>query len=118
MALGWLKNIYIFIYFRLYWVFIAAHCFSSCPSSREGPLSSCGVWASLVVVASLVAEHGLLGTQASAVVAWNMGSVALRNVESSWTRGWTHVPCTGRQILNHWTTMEVLVWLFIKVIYF
>ena len=26
---------------------------------------------------------------------------------SSWTRGSTHVPCTGRQILHHWTTREV-----------
>ena len=23
------------------------------------------------------------------------------------TRDWTHVPCTGRWILNHWTTREV-----------
>ena len=27
-------------------------------------------------------------------------------MESSWTRNWTHVPCIGRQILNHWTTRE------------
>ena len=26
---------------------------------------------------------------------------------SSWIRGQTHVPCFGRQILNHWTTREV-----------
>ena len=25
-------------------------------------------------------------------------------MESSQTRNWTHVPCIGRQILNHWTT--------------
>ena len=25
---------------------------------------------------------------------------------SSWTRDRTHVPCTGRQILNHWTTRK------------
>ena len=25
----------------------------------------------------------------------------------SWTRDWAHVPCIGRQILNHWTTREV-----------
>ena len=34
--------------------------------------------------------------------------VALQHVESSWTRDRTHVLCTGRQILNHWTTREVL----------
>ena len=27
---------------------------------------------------------------------------------SSLTRDWTHVPCTGRWILSHWTTREVL----------
>ena len=32
-----------------------------------------------------------------------MGLVAPGNVESSWT----HVPCIGRQILNHSTTREV-----------
>ena len=29
-------------------------------------------------------------------------------VESSWSSDWTHVSCIGRQILNHWTTREVL----------
>ena len=28
---------------------------------------------------------------------------------SSLTRDQTHVPCIGRQILNHWTTREVPV---------
>ena len=32
--------------------------------------------------------------------------VACRNL-SSLTRGWTHIPCIGRWILNHWTTREV-----------
>ena len=27
---------------------------------------------------------------------------------SSWIREQTYVPCIGRQILNHWTTREVL----------
>jgi len=38
---------------------------------------------------------------------WCMGSVALRHMKSSQTRDQTRVPCTGRQILNHWTTREV-----------
>ena len=38
---------------------------------------------------------------------WHMGSVALQHVGSSQTRNQTHVPCTGRQILNHWTTRKV-----------
>ena len=36
------------------------------------------------------------------------GLIAPWLVESSWTRDWTHVPCIGRQILNHWTTREAL----------
>ena len=38
---------------------------------------------------------------------WCMGLVAPRHVESSWTRGQTHVSCISRWILNHWTTREV-----------
>ena len=34
-------------------------------------------------------------------------------MESSSTRDWTHVPCTGRQILIHCTTREILRWLFV-----
>ena len=34
--------------------------------------------------------------------------VAPLHVGSSWTRVQTHVPFIGRQILNHWTTWEVL----------
>ena len=34
--------------------------------------------------------------------------VAQQHVESSRTRDRTHVPCTGSQILNHWTTRESL----------
>ena len=29
-------------------------------------------------------------------------------MESPWTRDQTHVSCFGREILNHWTTREVL----------
>ena len=36
-----------------------------------------------------------------------MGLAALQLVESSWTRDWNCVPCTGQQILNHWSTREV-----------
>ena len=37
---------------------------------------------------------------------WLTGLVAPRYVGSSQTRARTHVPCTGRQILNHRTTRE------------
>ena len=32
---------------------------------------------------------------------------------SSPTRDWTHVPCIGSQVLNHWTTREVPTYLFL-----
>ena len=32
---------------------------------------------------------------------------APQHVKSPWTRAWTCIPCTGRQILNHWTTSKV-----------
>ena len=35
--------------------------------------------------------------------------VAPRHVGSSWTRGQTRVPCTGRRILIHCATREVLL---------
>ena len=36
-----------------------------------------------------------------------MGLVAPQHMGSSWTRDQTHVPCVGRQILNHCATREV-----------
>ena len=51
------KLIYSFIYFWLYWVFVAAcELFSSC---GEQGLLFVAVHGLLIVVASLVAEHGL-----------------------------------------------------------
>ena len=58
----------------------------------------------LIAVASLPAEHSL---QSTASALWLTGLAALRQVGSSQTRDRTHVPCTGGQILNHWTTREV-----------
>ena len=43
---------------------------------------------------------------------WCTGLVAQQHVGSSQTRDQTHVPYTGRQILNHWTTLEVWHFLF------
>ena len=40
---------------------------------------------------------------------WHRGLAALWHVWSSQTRDRTHVPCIDRQILNHWTTREVLI---------
>ena len=38
-----------------------------------------------------------------------MGLVALKHVESSWSRDWTCVPCIGRQILIHCTPGKSLL---------
>ena len=55
--------------------------------------------------ASVVAVHGLSSCGSHAVGAqtqqWLTSSVTLWLVGSSWTRGGTHVPCLGRQILYH-----------------
>ena len=53
----------------------------------------------LVVVASLLEEHGLQGTWAQYL--WLTGLVALQHVGVSWTRDGTHIPCTGSQIPHH-----------------
>ena len=67
------------------------------------------------MVASFV-EHGLQGTKASVVVAFRF--IAPQHVESSWTSNQTCAPCIGRQILNHWTTREVLFSFFYSSIVF
>ena len=54
----------------------------------------------LVVVASLVAEHGLWGVGSEAV-AHRLS--ALWHGESCPASDQTHLPCTGRWIINHWT---------------
>ena len=58
--------------------------------SRARGLSSCCSWAQ---------EHWLSSL-------WSMGLVAPWHVGSSQTRDQTCVPCTARQILNHWTIRE------------
>ena len=73
------------IYFWLWWAFIAAWAFSSCDA-----------WV-LTAVTSLVVERSLYSAGS---VLWSMGLVA------PWC--WTHGPCTGKQIPNHWSTREIL----------
>ena len=64
-------------------------------------------------MASLVAEHGLAGEQAEQL--WLMGLVALQHVEPSTTRDRTHVPCSGRWILNPRTIREVLTAFLLRI---
>ena len=108
-----------FIYFhlRLCWVFVAACGLSLVAVSRGHSLVV--VHGLLTEVASLTAEHrgqsvwlGSGGSQALGLTQARelrcTGLVALWHVESSRTRDQSCVPCTGRQILNHWTTREIL----------
>ena len=61
----------------------------------------CGL---LIVVASLIAEHGLQGKWVSVAAAhglrqfWHMDLLTLWHVGYYWTRDQTHVSCIGRQI--------------------
>ena len=74
---------------------------------------------------SFVGKRGLSGTRLHQL--WNVGSIVVvpglqstgsidvpTGLAAPWhegpsqTRDWTCVPCIGRQILNHWTTREVL----------
>ena len=86
-----------------------------CLAARE--LSLVLVCRPLIMVASLVAEHGLR-VRASAVAAHGLesrGSVAVAHRlvasqhvgGSSQTRDQTRVPCIDRWILNYWITREV-----------
>ena len=74
-----------FFFFLLCWVFIAAR-----------RLSLAVVWGLLALRST--------GSRIQAHYLRCSGFVAPWHVESSWTRDQTHVPCFGRQILNHWTT--------------
>ena len=79
------KTFYLF-YFWLHWVFVAARGCSLV--AGVGPLFAAVNGFSFRWL--LVEEHSL-GVQAQEL--WGMGLVALRNVESSWSRDQTHVPC-------------------------
>ena len=101
-----LHNIYYSIFKCLFLVALGLRCCTQ-------PFSSWGEWRPLFVavhglltaVASLVAEHKLLGVRASGV--WCTGLVATRLVGSSQTKDWTCASCTGRWILIHCTTREI-----------
>ena len=100
-------------YFWLSWVFLGAHGLSLV--AVIGGYSLVAMHRFLMVVASVFAEHGLsrdMGFGSCSIRArqlWCTGLIAPWHVEYSWTRDQTHVPCTGRKILTHCTTREVLI---------
>ena len=104
-----------FIHFWLWWVFVAARGLSLIAVSRGyswlGYMAFSLRWLLLLwstgsrcvgfsSCSSWTLERGL-----SSRGAWTL--IAPQHVESSQTRDWTHVPCIGRWILNHWATREV-----------
>ena len=96
------RDCFIF-YFWLCWVFVDAHGLFQVAAS--------GATVSWAVHWLLFAMVFLLQGMGSRVHGlqhlWHMDSAAPWYVESSQSRDWTHVPCTGRWILNHWTSREV-----------
>ena len=116
-------GLFLFVCFWLRWVFVVAHGFSLVVSSGGYSLLQCVGFSLrwLLLLWSLgsrctgfsgcstrAQQLWLMGSRAQAQQLWCTGLVAARRVGSSQTRGQTHVPCIGRQILNHCATSEVL----------
>ena len=106
--------IYYFLIFEKFYLFIFGCAGSSLRVSflwcvEWGLFSSCGVWDSYCRGFSCCGARAL-GTWIQYL--WSIGLVALQHGGYSRTRDRTHVPCTGRQTLNFWTTREVLMLLF------
>ena len=104
------KIIYLFIYFCLRWVFIAARGLSLVALSGGYSSLRCtsfSLWWLLLLRSTGSRHVGFSSCGMRAQKLWRTGLVAPRHVESSWSRDWTHVPCIGRWILNHCATREV-----------
>ena len=98
---------FIFVYFWLCWVFVAAWAFSSC--GEQGPRSL--QWADFSLQWLFLLWSTGCRLMASIVVVHGLSSST--PVGSSGTRNQTHVSCIGRWSLNHWTTREVLSMIFL-----
>ena len=80
-----------------HWVFAAGCGLSPMATSGGNPLDAvCG----LSRCRGRALEHTGPVTVAT-------GFTAPQNLKSPQTRGWTRVPCAGRQIPNHWTTRQL-----------
>ena len=117
-----LFKIFIYLFLSALGLHCCAWAFSSCSEGGYfslwctgfhcGGFSCCGSWAlgvqASVVVACGLQQLWLTGSRVQAQQLWHLGLVALWHVGSSWTRARTHVPCTGRRIINHCATREAL----------
>ena len=105
------KFIYLFIYFCLLWVFIAARGLSLVVASGDYSSLRCAGFSLQWLL--LLRSTGARRTGCSSCGSWTLerrlsscGLVAPRHVGSSWTRAQTRVPCIGRRILNDCATRE------------
>ena len=103
-----LKNTYIYLFLAALGPACCAGAFSS---SEQGLLSSCRF---LIVVASLLAEHGLLAHGLQWL--WFRGLDGLVISGIFQTRDQTCVPCVDRWLFNHWTTRGVQMF-FVTVVF-
>ena len=94
-------------YFRLCWVFVAAHVLFLVAANGFYLFWCVGfsVWWVLLLSTAL----GGLGFSScsSGAQKWRTSFVAPQHVRSSRTRDQTRVPCIGRRVLHHWTTRDV-----------
>ena len=115
---------YLFIYFWLHWVFVAARRLSLVASNGGYSSLWCEVfsfWWLLLLQSTGSRCMGFsssgtqaqqlwhVGSRAQAQQLWHTGLVAPQHVGSSRTRAQTRVPCIGRQIPNHCATREALI---------
>ena len=101
---------FIYLFFWLCWVFVAAHGLSLVAVS--GGYSSLwyagfSLWWLLLLRSTGSRRMGFSSHSTRAQQFWPTGLVAPQHVGSSWTRNQTRVPCIGKRILNHCTTSEV-----------
>ena len=79
-------------------------------------LFSCWVVSNSFVIPWMVAHQAPLsnGISQARILEW----IAIYfSRGSSWPRDWTHVPCIGKQILYHWATREVQLYIHSHTIY-
>ena len=120
---------FLFIYFWLHWVFIAACGLSLVAASGGQSSLRCRGFSlqCLLLLCSTGSRHvgfSSCGTQAQqlwhegsraqAQQLWRTGLVAPQHVGSSRTRARTCVPCIGRWILNHYAIRKSLMAMFLK----
>ena len=101
-----------FFFFWLCWVFVSVQGLSLVVASGGHSSSRC---VGLSLLWPLLLQSTGSRRAGSVVVAH--GLVAPRHMGSSQTRARTHVPCIGRQFLNHCATREAPVHLFFRVLF-